>query len=386
MAEQDTSREDKQLPASERKLKQAREDGQVARSRDFGHLMVLGTTLACVAVLGGYMAGQAQSLMRGGLQLDWWTMREQGGLGRHLMSLAGQGLSIVYPVGLVGILGGIASAVVPGGLVLTSKPLKPKWERLSPLAGIKRLLGRAHLVDSIKLSVLVAVLTAIAAAHVWAQGERIITMFHVPLAPALGMSASMILVGAALLLLLLVVVAFVDVPLVWFRHRADMRMTHQEARKEHRESEGDPQLRARIRERQRNISRGRMMTQVPTADVIVNNPTHYSVALSYRDGEMSAPRVVAKGADQIAMRIRELARQAGVPQLEAPALARALYAHVELDHEVPSALYSAVAQVLAYVHRLRHLRPGMPEPSLPVDLPVPAGLDPAAAATTDGAH
>ena len=180
-----------------------------------------------------------------------------------------------------------------------------------------------------------------------------------------------------LMVLLLFFSALIDVPLKWWRHRYKLRMTHQEGREEMRESEGDPQVKGQIRARQREVAMARMMAAIPQADVVITNPTHFAVAIRYDETRMGAPRVVAKGADHLAARIREIAKAAAVPMVEAPPLARALYAKVDIDREIPEALYTAVAQVLAYVFQLRRWVPGRgPMPSVPDDLPVPAGLDP----------
>jgi flagellar biosynthetic protein FlhB len=171
-------------------------------------------------------------------------------------------------------------------------------------------------------------------------------------------------------------VALADGPLQIFRHHQKMMMTPQEAKQEYKEAEGDPHVKAKIRERQRAMSRGRMLQAVATADVVVTNPTHFAVALKYEDGAMSAPRVVAKGADLLAARIRELAEEAGVPLLESPPLARALYKHVEVDGEIPTALYSAVAQVLAWVYQLNQYVAGRGKRPNEPGIVVPEGLDP----------
>jgi flagellar biosynthetic protein FlhB len=176
-------------------------------------------------------------------------------------------------------------------------------------------------------------------------------------------------------------IAAVDVPFQIWDYRRKLRMTREELRQEAKETEGDPQIKARVRSVQREMARRRMMAEVPNADVVVTNPAHYAVALKYRDGSMRAPVVVAKGADLVAARIREIAGEHRVPLLEAPPLARALYAHTELGAEIPEALYRGVAEVLAYVFQLRHYRQhGGAEPQAPHEIHVPADLDPARAA------
>lgn len=377
MAEEKASREDKTQPASERKLRQARLDGQVARSRDFGHLMIMGAALASLAGMMSVISGNALGLVAHGLRFDAAELASPRIMLERLASVGADGLAIVLPVGLAGLVAGVLAAVVPGGLTLTPKPLSPKWSRLNPVEGFGRLVSRNHLVDSLKLTLMVTALTVIAALYVVWRFDRIVDLIRVPLGPSLAVAGEVIALGGLLLLLLLLVVALVDVPLQFFRHHAELRMTVQEARQEHKETEGDPHLRARIRERQRSLGRARMMSNIPTADVVVTNPSHYSVALSYRDGEMRAPVVVAKGVDSLAFRIRERAAAHEVPIVSLPPLARALYAHVPLDAEVPEALYRAVAQVLAYVYQLQRHRPGMPMPETPDASLVPGELDPA---------
>lgn len=182
----------------------------------------------------------------------------------------------------------------------------------------------------------------------------------------------------------MLVVAGLDVPYQLWQYNKKLRMTKEEVKREHRENEGDPHVKGRIRQQQRAIARRRMMAAVPKADVVVTNPTHFAVALQYTDGEMRAPKVVAKGVNLVAARIRELAAEHGVPMLEAPPLARALYHNVELEREIPGSLYSAVAEVLAWVYQLKRFRlEGGEAPEVPVDLDVPAELDKGATVSAD---
>ena len=176
----------------------------------------------------------------------------------------------------------------------------------------------------------------------------------------------------------LLLIALIDVPWQIFRHRSQLKMSFQDVRDEVKESEGDPMLRARIKQRQREMGRARMLSAVPAADAVITNPTHYAVAIRYDEAKMGAPRVVAKGADHMAATIRSIAERHGVTIVELPPLARALYTHVKLDHEIPGPLYSAVAQVLAYVYQLRHFVPGRTgrPPQAPSQIEIPAELDP----------
>lgn len=380
MAEQETSREDKQLPASERKLRQARDDGQVARSRDFGHIVLLAFTFSTFALMSGSLGRQALTLFKSGLRFDAGPHESPQAVIASTLSLAADGFWLLLPTAVAGMLAAVIAAVVPGGLALTSKPLEPKWDRISPVAGFSRLFARGHLLDSLKLAVIIGLLAVVGALYLITNFAGFVRLISMPLGAAMIDAWRIIVPGAVSLLLLIFVAAAIDVPMQWFRHRGDLRMTREEARKEHKESDGDPHQKARQRARQREISTARMMTAVPKADVVINNPTHYSVALVYQGDGMRAPRVVAKGADLVALRIREIATQHRVPQFEAPPLARALFAHVKIDQEIPGSLYGAVAQILAYVYALRQT---MPRGARPVrapdsaDLQVPPELDPA---------
>ncbi len=381
MADSEASREDRQLPASERRLQKAREDGRVARSRDLGHFAVLGAALIGAAAIGPSMARETISMVRSALSFERdaaMTVQRLPGVVAELGADAA--LATLPLVGGLAIVA-IAATLIPGGLVLSTKPLDLDPSRLSPLNGIKRVFSVRGAFDLARLLVLSCALAAIGSWFVTTSLPEFAGLAARPLAQGLSGGAAVMGAGLAALVAVLAAVALVDVPFQWFRHRADLKMTHQEARREAKESDGDPMLRGRMRARQREIAGRRMLAAVPTADVVITNPTHYAVAIRYDESAMGAPRVVAKGADLLAGRIRELAAQAGVPLLEAPPLARALYAHVEVDREIPAALYNAVAQVLAWVYQLRHraAAPGA-APSAPTGIEVPSGMDPAAPA------
>lgn len=383
MAEQEQSREDKRLPASEKRLREAREEGQVARSRDLGHAVLFGFTGLTLVFFSGYLGHRATELVGRGLRFDRTLSYSPDALASWMGELGLVALSICVPVGVAGLAAAIVAAVVPGGLAWTTRTLGPKWSKISPLSGFKRIVSRDHLVDSLRLFLLVLGLALIAAAYVWWQAGSFAALVAITPEHALRMAPGMVVQGTGWVLLTLCVVATVDVPMQWFRHRTNLRMTFDQARRENKETEGDPHVKSQRRQRQREMSTRRMITRVPAADVVVTNPTHFAVALKYDDGVAGAPRVIAKGADHLAARIREVAQEAGVPLLSAPPLARALYAHVEIDAEIPSALYHAVAQVLAYVYQLRDAAGGR-APAKPEDLSVPPELDPLSGTGTGG--
>ncbi|MCD6674780.1 MAG: flagellar biosynthesis protein FlhB [Burkholderiaceae bacterium] len=378
MADQDTSREDRQLPASERRLQKAREEGRVPKSRDFGHFAMLGGALLAAAALGPGLAQASIGMLRNALRFGRPEALVADRLPQLFASIGFDAFVALLPLLGAFALAAIAASAIPGGVVFSGKALQLDASKLSPLKGLKRIFSIRGSVELLKLIVLAISLIAVSAWFVSSSLPEFAALAIRP--PAQSLSSGVALMGAGLttLLAVLAAVALVDLPFQWFRHRAELRMTHQEAKQEAKESDGDPMLRSRIRQRQREIASRRMLAAVPAADVVVTNPTHYAVAIRYDETKGGAPRVVAKGVDLVAGRIREIARAAGVPLVEAPPLARALYAHVELDREIPLALYNAVAQVLAYVYQLRRWVPGRgAAPGMPDEIEVPAWLDPA---------
>jgi flagellar biosynthetic protein FlhB len=271
----------------------------------------------------------------------------------------------------------IVSALAMGGWTWTFKPLGPKFGVLNPLSGLGRVFSRQQVIDAIKASVLALVLGSIGAFWLGRHVSELVGVLALPLPAAIAAASATVVAGMGLILLALGVFAGVDVPLQKRLHGDRLKMSHQEVKQEQKELDGNAEVKGKVRARMREMTKRRMMAAVPKADLVVMNPTHYAVALKYDDKTMGAPRVVAKGADLIALRIRDLAQGASVPVLEAPVLARALYAHAEIDREIPAALFAAVAQVLAYVYQLRAaLRGQVAMPGALPALDVPAELDP----------
>ena len=373
----ETSKEDRQLPASEQRLRKAREEGNVPRSRDVAHLLVMGAGMGALALMGPSLADGMRRLMASTFAFDgqvrlYFLDALQPTLA-HFCDLGWRTLAILLSVCAAA----IAASTIPGGFNLSVKALGVKISRISPASGLKRIFSLRNLVEFLKLSLLASLLGAIGSWYAMDRFPEFAALSHGSLAGSVGHAMTLVVGGLGLSILLLFALALFDVPFQWFRHRADLRMTRDEAKREHRESEGDPQLKGQIRSRQREAARRRMLSAVPSADIVVVNPTHYAVAIRYDEAAGGAPRVVAKGLDELAMRIQAIARESGVPVLSAPPLARALYAHVELDQEIPQALYVAVAQVLVYVYQLKRWIPGRSTaPQAPVDLPVPTEMDP----------
>ena len=375
MAEQ--SSQDRNLPASQRKLTKAREEGQVARSRDFGHFIAIGTCGALLAAFAPLVADWLQQMLVTGLRFDSSAVQNTGLMGERLIELAIRLMLVIVPFGLAMMAAALGGGIVIGGWNWTLQPLMPKFGKLNPLTGLVGIVSKDKLIDALKGSALALILGAIGALFLKAHVEDFAGVMAMPLPAAIRSLSASMLGGLTLLLLALAAFAMIDVPLQRFQHAQRLKMSHQEIKQEHKEVEGNQEIKAKLRARMREMTKRRMLAAVPKADRVVMNPTHYAVALKYDDKKMGAPRVVAKGADLLAMKIRDLAKDSKVPVLQAPVLARALYAHAELDREIPAALFAAVAQVLAYVYQLRAALAGqVAMPAAMPELNVPAELDP----------
>jgi len=369
--------QDRNLPASQRKLDKARADGQVVRSRDLGHFAAVAVGGAGLVVLAPQASTWLSKMLAGGLSFDLKSVQNTGFMADRLGDLTLQMMWVIVPVGLLTVLVAMAMSIAAGGWVWTWKPMAPQFGKLNPITGIPRLFSKQQLIDALKATLLALILGSIGAMYLRANIETFGGALALPLPAALSHAGKAIVGGMLLLLLALAAFAMVDLPLQKHLHATKLKMSYQELKQEQRDSEGNIEIKAKARARMREMANRRMLTAVPKADLVVMNPTHYAVALKYDEAKMGAPRVVAKGADLLAMKIRDIAKDSKVPVLQAPALARALYAHTEIDREVPAALFAAVAQVLAYVYQLRAALAGhVPMPNGLPPLNVPADLDP----------
>ncbi|ODU10067.1 MAG: flagellar biosynthesis protein FlhB [Rubrivivax sp. SCN 71-131] len=366
--------QDKPLPASARKLRKAREDGQLPRSRDLGHAAAIGVGALLLVALGPRVVEHLRGALAAALQFDATALAERDAMLRQLMTLGLQALLLVLPLGVAMILAALAAARLCGGWNWTLKPLEPKLSKLNPISGLGRIFSKVQLIETLKSCVLATLLLGLGAHYLWRELWVYAGMTQQPLATALASSGELLRGGLVLVLLVLAGFALVDVPLQRWRNAHQLRMTHQEVKDEYKQVEGNAEVKGQIKARMRQMARRRMLAAVPQADLVVMNPTHYAVALKYDEATMAAPTVVAKGSDLLAMKIRDLAAEHRVPVLQAPPLARALYAHAEIDAQIPAALFAAVAQVLAWVYQLRHAAAGVDLPA--PQPPVPPELDP----------
>jgi flagellar biosynthesis protein FlhB len=369
--------QDRNLPASERKLKKARDDGQVSRSTDLSHLAVLGTGALAVLVLSPVLFDQLKLDMSRQLSFDAATVQQAGTMLLRLSDATTVGVVGCAAFAAVITTAAVLAAIASGGWVNSLKPLMPDFSRLNPLKGLGNMFSKKKLIDTAKMLLLTSILFAIAAVFLNNGMQSIASLVLQPSNSAIAHLIQWISGGIGLMLLVLLLAAMVDVPLQSFLHKGEMKMSHQEFKEEGKESDGNPQMKGKMRQRQRELAQKSSVNAVPKADFVVMNPTHFAVAIKYDEKTMGAPRVISKGADLLAMKIRDVAKNHSIPVLQSPMLARALYANAELDQDIPSALYTAVAQVLTYVYRLRAALKG--EGPMPGEVPqpfVPAELDP----------
>lgn len=373
----ESSSQDRNLPASERKLQKARDDGQVTRSRDLSHLAVLGIGALSLMTLAPIMFDQLKQQLSRQLSFDATSMAHPEAMLARLQDMVVLGLIGCVIFGVISMAVVMISTVAVGGWVMSFKPITPDFSRLNPLTGFGRLFTKDKATEILKMVLITTVLIAVGTSYLSSSIQTVISLILQPSTAAIRHLTEWLTTGMGLLLLVIVLVAMVDVPLQSFLHKSKMKMSHQEVKQEGKESDGNPQMKGKLRQRQREISQGNSIAAVPKADFILMNPTHFAVAIKYDEKTMRAPQVISKGADLLAMKIRDIAKKKAIPVLQSPMLARALYAHAELDNDIPASLYTAVAQVLAYIYRLKAAMRGegpMPgEPPVPF---VPPELDP----------
>jgi flagellar biosynthetic protein FlhB len=371
----DQGSQDRNLPASERKLKKAREDGQVSRSEDLKHFAVLGAGAVGVLVLAPVLFERLKDSMSQQLSFDANTVHQTASMLARLSTASTVGLLGCVVFSIIVIASVVLACVASGGWVTSLKPILPDFSRLNPLSGFGNLFAKKKLLDVLKMTAMTAILLILATSYLSNGMQGMSMLILQPSSSAIHQLTEWLTSGLGLLLLVIFMAAMVDVPLQKFLHGDQMKMSHQEMKEEGKEADGNPQMKAKIRQRQREMAHSSSVNAVPKADFVVMNPTHFAVAIRYDEKTMRAPQVISKGADLLAMRIRDLAKNNSIPVLQAPMLARALYANAELDQDIPSALYTAVAQVLAYVYRLRAALKGtgpmpqeMPQPFVPAEL------------------
>lgn len=365
MAENEGSEKTEQ--ATPKRLEEARKKGQVPRSADLSAAIVSLIGAGFLYMFGTGAATEMLAVMRDGLTVSSVDLRQDDILLRHTVEQFSHGFLAVVPLLGALVLAAIAAPVLIGGWNFSSEALAFKGERINPLSGIGRMFSLRSLVELFKAIGKFVFVGGIGCFVVWSQAEALMGLARQPIEVAVLEATKITAYASLLMAASLGLIALIDAPFQLWRYGEDMKMSRNDVRQEMKESDGSPENKSRIRSVQSALSRGRMMQDVPTANVVITNPTHYAVALRYDDKKNGAPVVIAKGADEVAAKIRELASAHGVPLVSAPPLARALFRYVDLGREIPAALYVAVAQILTYVWQLRQAtRYGTAAPALPV--------------------
>jgi flagellar biosynthetic protein FlhB len=367
MAE-DSSQKTEQPTA--RRLRKAVEEGDVVRSVELPAAAVMISAAIVMALMGSWWVSRFARQMEAGFTFDRKTLETPSLIPTTFLYAIGEGLLVVLPLMLVTLVIAIAASGVTGGFHFSAKAFLPRWSKLSPINGFKRMLGTHALVELLKA---IGKFSVVSLVLWWLVDRYLVDLMRVAnmgLEPALGQAGQMILQSALWLTLSLVVIALIDAPYQRWSYFKKLRMTKQEVKDELKDMEGRPEVKQQIRRRQREMANARMISKIKDADVVITNPEHFAVALSYDPTSDGAPILLAKGADHLAARIREEARLHGVETFSSPQLARALYFTTEVDRPIPEALYHAVAPVIAYVFSLAQVRPGVepmarPTPSVP---------------------
>ena len=372
MAENDDGQEKTEQPSPKR-LQDARRKGQVARSRELSSFAVLLGAAVALLGFGASLAEQVSLIVQ-----DFFTLERKDIFDPQYMLAAlklagGEAIMQLLPVFLVIFVAAVAGSVAIGGLGISAEAIQPKLSKMDPIKGIKRMFSANSLMELAKTVAKFLLVGAFGVITLMLLIDDIVQLMVQSLPQSVKQSLDIVLFTFLLVSASLIIVVLIDVPFQIWNHTRQLKMTLQEVKDENKDTEGRPEVKARIRQQQQQMSRKRMMDAVPQADVVVTNPTHYAVALQYKHGEQAAPVVLAKGVDFVAEQIRKVANGHEVPIISAPPLARSLYFFCEVEREVPADLFMAVAQVLAYVYQLnKYQKKGGARPKLPKDIPIPA--------------
>ena len=373
MAEEDSSQEKTEEPTGKR-LEKAREDGQIPRSKELSTSLILITGALSLWVFGGYLYNAERNIFILNFALDREHLFDDKQLIIHLSASALEAIIAISPVLILLVLAAIFGPLALGGWMFSAKSLLPKLNRISPIAGFKRMFSLKSLMELLKGWAKIFVVVGCVLLLFFSLKDSILVLNQEPQREAIYHAVDLIMTGALALALSTLLVSIIDVPFQIYEFTKKMKMSLQEVKDEHKDTEGKPEVKQRIRRLQYEMSQRRMMGDVPDADVVITNPTHYAVALKYHSDEMKAPILLAKGTDEVALKIREIANHSKIPVVEAPSLARSVYTFTKVGKEIPEGLYVAIAQVLAYVYQLDQFfkRQG-PKPRQPV-FPVPPDL------------
>ncbi|MDE3740102.1 MULTISPECIES: flagellar biosynthesis protein FlhB [Pseudomonas] len=374
MAESESGADKSEEPTGKR-LQEARDKGQIARSRELNTLAVTLAGAGGLLASGGGLADMMMKLMQSNFDLPRAVLMDERSMGIWLLMSGKMALDALLPLLITLLVVSIAGPVSLGGWLFSTEALMPKFSRMNPLSGLKRMFSLHALAELLKALAKFVLILLVALAVLSSDRDDLLAIAHEPLDMAILHSVQVVGWSAVWLACGLILIAAVDVPFQLWDNKQKLMMTKQEVRDEYKDTEGKPEVKSRIRRLQREMAERRMMAAVPQADVVITNPTHFAVALKYDADKGGAPVLLAKGNDFTALKIREIAQESQVMVLESPALARAVYYSTELDQEIPAGLYLAVAQVLAYVYQLKQFRSGRGKRPAPLNnLPIPPDL------------
>jgi flagellar biosynthetic protein FlhB len=370
MAENEDGQE-KTEEATPKRKEESRRKGQVPRSRELTTMAMLLAGSISITMIGGHMIEQLAGIMRFSLDVDRARLFDPRAVAEMLAEAVSQGILLIVPFLLVMMATALLAPVALGGWAFSSEALGVKFDKLNPLKGLKRIFAVRGLVELVKALAKFVLIAAVGALLLWHHLPQLMSLGTQSVDSGLIHAGHILASSFVVLSASLILIAAIDVPFQLWDHAKNIKMTRQEVKDEHKNTEGKPEVKSKVRQLQREMAQRRMMSEVPKADVVITNPTHYAIALRYDADTMAAPVVVAKGVELIASQIRTVAVANQVPLFEAPPLARALYYSTEIEQEVPGGLYLAVAQVLAYVFQLKASGRGGPVPRPPRDIPVP---------------
>ncbi|MEV3425333.1 flagellar biosynthesis protein FlhB [Paenibacillus larvae] len=336
-----------------KKREEAKKKGQVAKSMEIPASLILFFTFLGLLLFSGFMKDRLLGLVTYTLEHDLVMNVTLNNVQMMFLHLIGEAFLLLAPIFIISVVIAFFANYAQIGFLFTGEPLKMKFNKINPIEGAKRIFSLRAIIDFLKSTIKMIVIAAIVWMTIWGEKDKLISLGHVPLQDMLPYIGSLTVQLGLKIGGVLIAIAALDYMYQKFEYEKSLRMSKQEIKDEFKKSEGDPLIKGKIRERQRRMAMQRMMQEVPKADVIITNPTHFAVALRYDAAEMEAPAVIAKGTDLIALKIKEVAKENGVTIMENKPLARALYAQVEIGQAIPADLFQAVAEVLAYVYKAK---------------------------------
>ncbi|WP_018869478.1 flagellar biosynthesis protein FlhB [Thioalkalivibrio sp. ALgr3] len=367
MAENENGQEKTEEPTQKR-LREAREKGQVPRSRELSTFLVLITAGIFMLFFGPTLGGQLANQTRARLDFEPKLAHDPDLLLPYLADQIFQTLMALLPLFGILMVAAVMAPILIGGANFSWQAAAPKASKLNPIKGLQRIFSWQGLMEFGKTLAKFTLVGTVAMLTLWTFSDRLLGLGYEPLHQGVSHAAQIALGTFIAVSAALIIVAAIDAPFQMWNHQKQLRMTRQELKDEYKETDGKPEVKQKIRQQQQEMAQRRMMEEVPKADVVITNPTHYAVAIVYEASKMSAPKVVAKGVDEVAANIREIADEHEIIRVEAPKVARALYFTTDLDREIPDGLFVAVARILAYVYQLKRADQGV---DMPDDLPVP---------------